>query len=264
MQAYYARDEERDRLESGVGLFEFLRTIEVIGRTMPDPPAVVADIGGGPGRYTDHLAAMGHRVVHRDVVAHHVDQVRDRHGVGGPVDTAIADARSLDLDDGSVDAVLLLGPLYHLPGRDDRLQALGEARRVVRPGGRIYAAAISRWAARLHGIVVLRAEVNFPVVLDLIDEVERTGVVPPVAEGGFTGFGHTPAQLGGEIGDAGFELESLVSVEGVAMAIRDLDERLADETARTVLLDMQRAVESVPDLLGVGPHLLAVGRRPAD
>ena len=116
LQAYYARDEERDRLSAGVGRVEYARTLEILQRTLPPPGARVADIGGGPGRYTDWLVDEGYEVVHRDVVGHHVEQVRGRHGTR--VDAALGDARSLDLPDGSVDALLLMGPLYHLGDRD--------------------------------------------------------------------------------------------------------------------------------------------------
>lgn len=267
MQAYYALDKERDRLASGPGLVEYLRTVEVVQRTLPEPPAVVADVGGGPGRYTDWLVESGYTVVHRDVVAHHVEQVRARHidpgGGAVAVDAALGDARDLDLGDGSVDAVLLLGPMYHLPSPDDRQRALAEALRVVKPGGPVFVAAISRWAARLHGILVSRLAVEFPAVLDMVDELERSGVIAPVAEGGFNGYAHIPDELRSEVIDAGLELESLVSLEGVAFALGDLDERLADDTDRELVLDTLRAVEAVPDLLGIGPHLLASCRRPA-
>jgi ubiquinone/menaquinone biosynthesis C-methylase UbiE len=157
LQAYYARDEERDRLVRGIGRVEFRRTVEIPQRTLPQPGAVIADIGGGPGRYTDWLIDAGYRVVHRDLVCHHVDQVRDRYGDG--VDTAVGDARALDLADASVDAVLLLGSLYHLTDRNDRVQALREAQRVVRTGGAVYAAAFSRWAPRLDGMLVQHVHV---------------------------------------------------------------------------------------------------------
>ena len=64
-----------------------------------------------------------------------------------------------------------------------------------------------------------------------------------------------------EVGAAGLALESLVSLEGVAFALGDLDERWADEQERTLLLDTLRALEAVPELLGIGPHLLATARR---
>lgn len=55
-------------------------------------------------------------------------------------------------DDGSFDAVLLLGPLYHLPERNDRVEALREACRVLVPGGFVAAAAISRFAGLIDGL----------------------------------------------------------------------------------------------------------------
>jgi Methyltransferase domain len=67
------------------------------------------------------------------------------------INNALGDACDLDLGDGAVDAVLLLGPIYHLRRRDQRLRALREAWRVVRPGGPVFVAAISRWAPRLDG-----------------------------------------------------------------------------------------------------------------
>ncbi len=217
LQAYYARDEERDRLASGLGLFEFGRTVEVIGRTLPPPPARIADIGGGPGRYTDWLVYAGYEVAHRDLVEHHVDQVAGRHG--GRVDAAVGDARSLDLDDASVDASLLLGPIYHLKEVDDRLAALREAARVVRSGGFVYVAAITRWAARMHGMIIERTHERFPAIAEMIDAMEETGWMKPVHEASFTGYAHTPTQLRDEIERAGLTVTSMVGVEGIAFAL---------------------------------------------
>jgi hypothetical protein len=84
----------------------------------------------------------------------------------------------------------------------------------------------------------------------------------PIIEGGFTGYAHTADQLRAEIAAAGLELESLVNLEGVAAALGDIDERMDDPVQRAFLLDTLRRVESEPDLLGTGPHLLATARRP--
>ena len=214
LQAYYARDEERDRLAFGVGRVEFCRTVEIVRRTLPPPGAVIADVGGGPGRYTDCLVDSGYDVIHRDLVAHHVEQVRQRHD--SRVDSAIGDARALDLADDSVDAVLLLGPLYHLEDRYDRLEALSEARRVVRPGGMVYAAGISRWAPRLHGMLVQRVHVQYPVMTEMIDHMEQSGVMPPLHDASFNGYAHTPDELREEVLASNLVLESLVGVECVA------------------------------------------------
>src|SRR5262249_800288 len=60
--AYYARGVERDRLAAGQGALELARTQALLERYLPPPPAVVADVGGGPGRYAVWLAERGYRV----------------------------------------------------------------------------------------------------------------------------------------------------------------------------------------------------------
>lgn len=262
VRAYYQTGVERDRLDSALGVVEFERTKEIVGRHIPAPPATIADIGGGPGRYAVWMAGLGYDVIHRDVVSLHVEQAREAATASGvTIDAGDEDARSLDLSDESVDSVLLLGPLYHLTHRRDRIVALREARRIVRPGGTVFAAAISRWVPRLHGMVALKVYEQFPQVNDLIEGVERSGRLPPLSEAGFAGFCHRPSQLRSEVRAAGLDVVDLVNVEGIAFALPDLDERLESDTGRAVVLDAARALERVPELLGMGPHLLITARR---
>ncbi len=68
LRAYYERGMERERLSDGRGDLEFTRTTEIVLRRLPAAPAVVADIGGGPGRYTLWLASLGYQVEHRDLM----------------------------------------------------------------------------------------------------------------------------------------------------------------------------------------------------
>jgi SAM-dependent methyltransferase len=264
MHEYYQRGEEAERLDAGTaGPLEFARTQEIVLRHLPAPPAVVADVGGGPGRYALWLAGLGYRVLHRDVVPLHVAQLRAAAAAdpaaGPAVESCVGDARGLDLPDGSVDAVLLLGPLYHLARRADRVQALREARRVVRPGGPVFGAAISRWAARYDGILKLRLYEQVPAMLAAMGPLERTGVIPPLEPGWFTAYTHRPGQLRAEFTSAGLVVADLVSVECGAFLLADLSERMADPDARKVIMDSARAVERVPELMGLGSHLLATG-----
>ena len=259
---HYARGEERDRLLGPFGQVEFARTCEILERSLPPAPAVVADVGGGPGRYALWLAGRGYAVHHRDLVELHLEQLSADAAVRGfKVDSRIADARDLDLADASVDAVLLLGPIYHLPTREDRVRALAEAARVVRPGGPVFAVAISRWAARLHGEVAERLGEEFESMHEAVELVERTGRLMPLFEGSFSAYTHRPDELRDEILAAGLDLVDLVGVEGIAFALSDLEERLQDPTLREIVLDAARALERVPELLGLSPHLLATARR---
>jgi SAM-dependent methyltransferase len=261
MRAYYSRGEERDRLDSGVGRLEFLRTTEIVSRRLPPPPAVIADIGGGPGRYALWLASLGYEVEHRDVMPLHVSQLA-AEGVGG-IRTAVGDARELDLPSSSVDAVLLLGPLYHLPAEADRIRALRECARIVRPGGHVFAAAISRWAFRLDGLLNLRLYRQYPQTLTLVEQVERSGLNLPLHAGAFTSYSHRPADLLAEVTAAGLLPEGVVSVEGPAFLLADLADRLADPADREVVLNAARALEGVPEMSGIGTHLIATATRPA-
>jgi SAM-dependent methyltransferase len=263
LQEHYAQGAEDSRLSRGGGLLEFERTKELVLRHLPSPPATVADIGGGPGAYALWLASLGYCVEHRDIVEMHVEQLRTRIESGARVSTAVSDARWLDLADASVDAALLLGPLYHLTEQQDRIQALTELRRVLRPGGFAFIAAISRWSPRLNGIVGAKIYETLPHALGAIDEVERTGILPPLFPGSFAGFVHRPHELHAEIETGGFDVLGIVAIEGPAALLGDLDGRMRDARDREVLLNGLRALESVPEVVGATPHLLAIARRPA-
>jgi SAM-dependent methyltransferase len=256
-EEYYDLGKEIRRLDEPRGQLEFERTKEIILRHLPPPPAVVADIAGGPGRYTLWLASLGYQVRHRDLMPLHVRQLREAAGDDPRIQSAVADARELDLPSHSADAALLLGPLYHLSERRDRVRALTEARRVVRPGGPVFAAAISRWATRIDGILRARLYETVPAAEVEIAGLERTGRMPPLHPGSFCGYAHRPAQLRAELVASGYRVTDLVSVEGPAVLLDDLGERLADDEGRRVVLETARAVERVPELLGIGPHLLA-------
>lgn len=255
MRAYYEQGRERDRLAGPKGSLEYERTKEIIQRRLPPAPAVIADIGGGPGRYAIWLAELGYTVHHRDLMDLHVEQLQT---VDNPaIHSAVGDARDIDLPDASVDAVLLLGPLYHLPQRHDRIQTLHEARRIARTDSTIFIAAISRWAPRLDGALQERLYEHSREFLTLLPDIEQSGHLPPVVPNGFLGYTHRPGDLAEEIADAGLQLDDLAGVEGPPLSATDMQSRASDPTAWNVLLDAARAIERVPELLGLSPHLLA-------
>ena len=259
MRAYYERGEEEARLADGAaGQLEFERTKEIVLRHLPPPPSVVADIGGGPGRYTHWLAGLGYQVMHRDLMPLHVAQVQRSNRAGEQIDSAVADARDLDLGGASVDAVLLLGPLYHLEQRRDRVAALAEVRRIARPGAPVFAAGINRWAMRLDDVLRRRRYEQLPDLEAMLAPLERTGRITPLYPGSFVGYAHRPDELRAEVRSAGLRVASLVSVEGPAFLLGDLPQRLADPEDRRVVMDTVRALEQVPELLGAGTHLLAI------
>src|SRR5437870_12160483 len=76
--AFYARGLEDRRLRGEEGLLERYRTQELLLRYLPPPPAVVLDVGGGPGHYALWLAALGYEVHLVDPVPLHLEQARRR------------------------------------------------------------------------------------------------------------------------------------------------------------------------------------------
>jgi ubiquinone/menaquinone biosynthesis C-methylase UbiE len=260
--AHYERISERSRLRAADGRLEEWRTRLILERHLPDPPAVVLDIGGAAGVYAHWLAAAGYTVHLRDPMAKHIDQAIAASEI--PLaSAAVGDARHLEFEDESADAVLMLGPLYHLTKSADRLTALEEARRVLRPGGVLFAAAVSRFASALDGLwrnLVADAVFRHIVDRDLAEGQHRNPTDDPTYW--TTAYLHHPDELLAEVEAASFGDAMVVAVEGIGWIMPDLPERWADDTDRQHLLDIIGRTEAEPSLLGVSQHLLAVGWKP--
>ena len=158
---------------------------------------------------------MGHRVHVVDPIPLHVE-----HASASGLSAEVGDARNLGERSDSYDAVLLLGPLYHLPARSDRESALGEARRVLRPGGLLFAAAISRHAALLD-LLINWDKLHLPGVFELVEESVKTGIFGGPGEAGLftTSFFHLPSELADEISHVEFNEVGVFHVE-VSMSTR--------------------------------------------
>ncbi|HEY8446053.1 MAG TPA: class I SAM-dependent methyltransferase [Thermomicrobiales bacterium] len=264
MLAYYAAGLENNRLFQENGNLERERTQELLLRHLPPPPAVVLDVGGGPGVYARWLAERGYEVHLIDAVPLHVEQARQASSWGQPPASAsVGDARQLDWDSESVDAVLLLGPLYHLTEAADRLLALEEARRVTRPGGFVFAVGISRFASLLDGLATgyLRDPAFARMVeRDLADGQHRNPTGNPAYF--TTAYFHHPDELRQEVERAGLTVVEMVSIEGPGAWARPFADWWDDPAGREQLLAAARAVEHEPTLIGLSPHLMVIARRP--
>jgi SAM-dependent methyltransferase len=178
------------------------------------------------------------------------------------VSCRVGDARALDLPSGTADVVLLLGPLYHLTDARDRVKALGEAARILKPGGLLFAAAISRWASALDGLA-----------RELLTDTSFTGIVERDLRSGqhrnptervdyfTTAYFHRPDELASEVGSAGLELTGVFGIEGPGWILPDVVERMTDPTRREMLLRVAQMLEAEPAVIGTSAHLLAVARR---
>ena len=260
--AYYARFSEEDRHTRGLSQLEAYRTRQLIERHAPPAPATVLDVGGAAGAYALWLAERGYTVHLLDPVPRLVGEARARAAaLRQPLASCeVGDARALPYPDASAHVVLLLGPLYHLVDPADRARALAEAARVLAPGGLLFAAAITRWAYALYGL--MRGLLADPAFQEVVDASVRDGVHRPGREGFFTtAYFHRPEELCGELRGAGFVVDGCYGLEGPCGMLPDFDERWSDPPRRAAMIRIAETVESEPSLLGASPHLLAVARR---
>lgn len=256
---FYTRDfDERGRLAgSADGRLELLRTQELLRRFLPEPPARVLDVGGGPGVHARWLVADGYEVRLIDPVERHVEQAR----AICPAD--LGDARSLDAADSSYDVVALLGPLYHLPVYEDRLRTLREAVRVTRPGGLVVAAAINRYASLFEHAAL--AHLHVDRLRESIAGILATSMYD--GRRGFTvSYFHRAQELAAEARAAGLREVQVFGIEGPAWSLLKAVEQGAGGSAGEDLfqsvLAAARLAELYPELLAASSHLLAVARTP--
>ncbi|MBN1581431.1 MAG: class I SAM-dependent methyltransferase [Anaerolineae bacterium] len=259
---YYDAYDEQARLSHAWGQIEYLRTQNIILRHLKPPPAVVLDVGGAAGRYACWLAREGYQVHLVDPVPLHIQQAQAASGAQPEAPIAsyrLGDARDLAFDAAFADAVLLMGPLYHLVQARDRHQALQEAYRVLKRGGIVFAVGISRFASTIDGLAsgyFLDPPFRQIMRRDLQDGQHRNPTGNPAY---FTDtFFHHPQELRDEVTAAGFEMPALLAVEGISYMMQDFDHNWAVDNHREFLLELVAKTEQEPSLIGASPHLMCV------
>lgn len=247
--AVYEAGDEDTRLGLERNRVEWERTCELLTRWLPPAPARILDVGGASGRYAACLQEAGHQVQVIDPVPKHVEQARARG-----LRAQIGDARCLPFGDGTSDAVLLLGPLYHLPDPADRTRALAEGVRVCVPGSVVIVAAMSRWAkpaerAALH-------QLTDPDIHRHLIAVLQHGHDGDGSAFDRVAYNHDPAELRHELGAAGLHTVEVFGVEGPLGSFARQNPALNDVAIQAARL----AEEAAPHL---SLHLLAHGHVPA-
>jgi len=262
---YYQKEAIEDARLSTVARFEFVRTKEIVGRYLTPDPMVVLDVSGATGGYAFWLAGMGHRVHLRDLVPRHIEIARARaRELSISLESMDAgDARTLPFPDGFADLVLLMGPLYHLQDRAERERALKESARVLKPGGRVFCAAISRFGSLFSGFQLkLLDDPRFEAIVDQDLKDGKHENIAPDKDYWTTAYFHQPAELREEIGAAGLVCEKLIGVEGPVGLMSELNGWLeAKDAYYEFALKYMKRVEEEESLLGASYHLLAIGAK---
>ena len=261
VRAFYEANAERESGRLDQHRTELAITLRALDDHLPPPPGRVIDVGGGPGRYAVELARRGYEVTLVDLsprLAAIALAMGEREGVA--IDGTEGDARDLSrFADESFDAVLLLGPLYHLFTDEDRRGAVDEAWRVLCPGGVLFAAALlryapMRWAAKHDPELLVREPDAARAIL------EDGLLVPP---GQFVdAYCMNPGDLEPLMADAGFERRALLGCEGLVSFIEERVNELSG-AAWEAWVDLNYRAAQDPALLGASEHILYVGSKVA-
>ncbi len=242
---------------------EFAITLQALTDYLPPAPLSVLDDGGGPGRYALALSALGYQVTLLDLAQANLHFARKKAHEHNIAIHQYLHGNALDLSaltTQSFDAVLLLGPLYHLQQQQQRQQAVREAWRVLRPGGLIFTAYITRYAA-LRDLAKNSPSTLFAKRSEW-EEIVSTGIYRAGQGVGFTDayFAH-PSEIAPLLEAVGFQTLNLIGCEGIVAANEEQINQLSGDAWQT-WVDLNYRLSREPSLYGAADHLLYVGRKP--
>lgn len=252
IEKHYNKHPEDKRLLRRHGIVEFETTMHHLHRFL-QPGSKVLDIGAGTGRYSSVLMAEGYEVKAVELVRRNIEAFLKRDPAA---DVVQGDARNMPfLPSASADVTLLLGPLYHLFGDEEKLKSLNEAKRVTKPGGVIFVAYL----------------MNEYSILSYCFDEDRIGDL--LAKGVVDKDFHIQAQED-ELYDyirledidrlnekAGLERVTIFSPDGAADYMRTRLNRMSDETFAH-FIEYQKCISERLDLIGAGSHTVDVVRCP--
>jgi len=258
---YYATSEE-SRLLLGLGPLEFERNKELIGRYLTKKNVVI-DVGGGPGIYSEWLAGLGHDVYLVEPVEKHIKQaIKRSKQAKKPFRVILGEAQKLDLPDNFANLVILHGPLYHLQQSSQRVKAISEAKRVLKPGGIALGFAINHSASTIAAL--LNGFIHTPEIFEMCKEELLSGIhTPPQNMPGIlpSAYFHHPDELKREFEEGGLTYLDTLAVEGLIWMDKNYFESRSDATKKANMMELMRITENDQSLLSLSPHMMIAGRK---
>ena len=265
IRAYYASFDEWGRLDAPEGARELTRALEILADRLA-PGARVLDLGGGPGRYAIELAKRGHRVVLADLSPELLEVARRRVAeadLPGVESFDVVNATDLGrYADEAFDAVIALGPFYHLVAEAERRRTAAEIRRVLVSHGQAFIAFIPR----LGGLIALidRAATRpAQVPAAVLRTAADTGAFSNPTTSGFQeGYYPLPSEIEQLFVTSGFRSEDMLSLKSIANDLAHQVARL-EPTVRVEVERLARALSRRPEIIATCGHALLVVRKSA-
>ena len=259
---FYSTTSEEGRLQLGLGPLEFERNKELISRYLPKK-GIIIDVGGGPGVYAEWLAGLGHEVHLIDPVEKHIKQASKRSKQAKkPFKALLGEAQKLDFPDSFADIVILHGPLYHLQQKEQRIKALAEAKRILKPVGVVLGFAINHSASTVAAL--LNGFIHAPEIFEMCEQELTTGIhTPPKNMPGVLtlAYFHRPDELKNELEEAGLTYLDTYAVEGMIWMDKNYFESRSDASKKARMMELMRITEKDKSLLSLSPHMMVAGKK---
>lgn len=137
---FYNQYDEDARLKRKCGQVEYITTNKYIHEHLKSGDKII-EIGAGTGAYSIPLAKEGYDVTAVELVEHNLEILKSK--ITGDMNIKTYQGNALDMsrfNDESFDITLLLGPMYHLFNKEDKIKALKEAKRITKKDGCILVA----------------------------------------------------------------------------------------------------------------------------
>ena len=227
------------------------------------PRGRLLEVGFGMGAYTFPLAERGYRITAVDLADEYVTRCKtkaEERGLSDQIDFRTGDARTMEgIPSGTFDAVLLMGPLYHLLLETDRTAALASAYTCLKPGGVMISALISRFGIFGNLIKENPAWIeNQEEVRSLIKHGHRPETAP---RGGFRGYFVRLDEIAPMHEAVGFRTLKIAGVEP-AISADDESYNILEGKQRDLWLDLLFEISAEPSIIASSRHILYVGQKP--
>lgn len=229
VKEYYNDNFERewDRLNNPYSAIEFHSTMYLINKYFPKKGSI-CDIGSGPGRYSIELLKNGYDVTLFELSDKELQLAKERiESLGLRAEAYICEnALNLHLlESNKYDAILLMGPMYHVLEEFNRDKILNEAYRILKSGGVAIIAYFNSWGILKAGVTEFSDTFNnIENIYSYLDE-QKCGT-----EESFTSvYRSIPEKALKEVKKAGFNILSYAGAEGFLSGIEDRINKLANE-----------------------------------
>lgn len=248
-RTYEVFDEDTRLNRSRAARVEFLTTVRYIEKYL-SPGARILDVGAGAGEYSLYFARAGYTVCALELAQANVEAFRKKITPQDHIELVQGNAVDLSrYPDAAFDVVLVLGPLYHLHNGADCRRCILEAKRVLKPEGKLFFAFIS------HDMVFLtelKYRQDYFANGDYDKETMRLEDFPFVL--------HTVDECREMLRAGGVKILHEVASDGVSELMEEQINAM-DEESYSQYLKYHFYVCEKPEMLGRSNHLLYVGEK---